>query len=76
MTTIEDYDLARDHMASVRCGKNDPTGDKAMTTDCSRLNAQHSLWKETLGFMIPTHSDLQGPDVKIADVGTGTGYDK
>ncbi|KAI4211439.1 MAG: hypothetical protein LQ351_005741 [Letrouitia transgressa] len=41
-----------------------------------RLNFQHYLWKEQLGYLIhpriPQDQDQEG-GLKIADVGTGTG---
>ncbi len=39
-----------------------------------RLNLQHYLWKDTLGFLL--HPDIALPtdtQLKIADIGTGTG---
>jgi ubiquinone/menaquinone biosynthesis C-methylase UbiE len=37
------------------------------------LNLQHYLWRETCGFTIHPAIPIDKPDVKIAEVGTGTG---
>jgi len=38
----------------------------------ARLNLQHYIWKQTQGYLI--HPDIpRNPDIKIADIGTGTG---
>ena len=40
-----------------------------------RLNAQHYLWKETCGFNLHPRIPIpQNGEVRIADVGTGTGF--
>ncbi|CAD6580719.1 MAG: hypothetical protein ASARMPREDX12_000249 [Alectoria sarmentosa] len=41
--------------------------------EATRLQCQHYLWKETLGYLIHPSIPLEGKDLKIADVGTGTG---
>lgn len=41
----------------------------------ARLNLQHYLWKDQTGFLLHPTIPLDGrPNLKIADVGTGTGY--
>ena len=40
----------------------------------ARLNYQHFLWKEQLGFLVHPSIQVARPDVKVADIGTGTGY--
>ena len=40
----------------------------------SRLNLQHYLWKQHFGYLTHPNIDcLRGENIKIADVGTGTG---
>ena len=40
-----------------------------------RLNLQHYLWKDQTGFLLHPDIPLDGrTELKIADVGTGTGY--
>ncbi|KAK1143257.1 hypothetical protein N8T08_006957 [Aspergillus melleus] len=41
--------------------------------DCSRLNLQHSLWTQMFGYLLHPDIDTTNRDLKIADVGTGTG---
>ncbi|TVY42903.1 N-methyltransferase [Lachnellula subtilissima] len=38
-----------------------------------RLNLQHYLWKDGLGYLIHPSIPLPRPDSRIADLGTGTG---
>lgn len=44
----------------------------------TRLNLQHYIWKENIGYLL--HPSIRFPnassnsDISIADVGTGTGY--
>lgn len=45
--------------------------DIAATT---RLNLQHYIWKENIGYLIHPSVDVSNPNLSIADVGTGTGY--
>lgn len=40
----------------------------------SRLNYQHYIWKETLGFLLHPKIDTSKVDIRIADVGTGTAF--
>lgn len=40
----------------------------------TRLNLQHYIWKEALGCILHPSIKLSGSDIRIADVGTGTGY--
>lgn len=44
---------------------------KADWTD--RLNLQHFLWKQQLGYNLHPQIPTDSPDLKIADVATGTG---
>ncbi|OKL60837.1 hypothetical protein UA08_03756 [Talaromyces atroroseus] len=39
----------------------------------ARLNFQFYLWQEALGFIVHPSVDLAKPDLKVADVATGTG---
>ena len=39
-----------------------------------RLNAQHHLWKEQMGYVLHPSIPVDRSDLKIADVATGTGY--
>lgn len=39
-----------------------------------RLNLQHYLWKDQAGYLVHPSIPLTSPNLKIADVGTGTGY--
>ena len=49
------------------------SGAKMILT--ARLNLQHYLWKDQTGFLLHPTIPLDGrTDLKIADVGTGTGY--
>ncbi|PLB50769.1 S-adenosyl-L-methionine-dependent methyltransferase [Aspergillus steynii IBT 23096] len=41
--------------------------------DVSRLNLQHRLWTQMFGYLLHPDIDTSKPDLKIADVGTGTG---
>ncbi|PQE18640.1 umta methyltransferase family protein [Rutstroemia sp. NJR-2017a BVV2] len=38
-----------------------------------RLNLQHYLWKDGLGYLLHPSISLNGPNTRIADLGTGTG---
>ena len=50
-----------------------PTSAKAIID--ARLNLQHYIWKDQTGFLLHPTIPLDGrTDLKIADVGTGTGY--
>lgn len=40
----------------------------------SRLNYQHYIWKETLGFLLHPNIDILKADLRIADIGTGTAF--
>lgn len=40
----------------------------------TRLNMQHYIWKEAIGCILHPSIQLSGPNISIADVGTGTGY--
>ncbi|PQE14568.1 umta methyltransferase family protein [Rutstroemia sp. NJR-2017a WRK4] len=39
----------------------------------ARLNLQHYLWKDGLGYLLHPSIPLNGPNTRIADLGTGTG---
>ena len=39
-----------------------------------RLNLQHYIFKETLGYELSPHLSSLPTNARIADVGTGTGY--
>ncbi|PQE03340.1 UMTA methyltransferase family protein [Rutstroemia sp. NJR-2017a BBW] len=39
-----------------------------------RLNLQHYLWKDGLGYLTHPSVPLTGTNCRIADLGTGTGY--
>jgi SAM-dependent methyltransferase len=39
-----------------------------------RLNFQHYIWKESLGYLLHPSIKLSSPTISIADIGTGTGY--
>jgi hypothetical protein len=39
-----------------------------------RLNLQHYIWKENMGYILHPSIELPSTGVRIADVGTGTGY--
>lgn len=78
----DSYGLSRDFSASVRydtaiCSlKRKPPPFPLPADICiSRLNLQHYLWKDVLGYNIhpgiPIHDK---EDFCIADIGTGTGY--
>ncbi|CZT23716.1 uncharacterized protein RCC_09430 [Ramularia collo-cygni] len=41
--------------------------------DNNRINLQHYLWREIFGYLIHPSIPTGAPDLKIADVGTGTG---
>jgi len=41
--------------------------------DNNRINLQHYLWVELFGYLIHPGIPITKPDLKIADVGTGTG---
>lgn len=41
-------------------------------THVDRLNTYHYFWKETLGFLLPSDVSLREPNLKIADIGTGS----
>ncbi|KAA8651683.1 hypothetical protein EYZ11_009283 [Aspergillus tanneri] len=41
--------------------------------DVSRLNLQHALWTQMFGFLLHPDIDIINKDLKIADIGTGTG---
>jgi hypothetical protein len=44
-------------------------------TESPRLNLQYYLWRETLGYNLhPSIRTADEEDLKIADVGTGTGH--
>jgi hypothetical protein len=40
----------------------------------TRLNLQHYIWKESMGYILHPSIKLPSPGIAIADVGTGTGY--
>ena len=40
-----------------------------------RLNLQHYLWKDQTGYLLHPSIPLSNPNIKIADIGTGTGYE-
>lgn len=44
-----------------------------LTESLFRLNFQFYLWQEALGFSVHPAIDLNKPDLKVADVATGTG---
>ena len=46
-----------------------------LTYSISRLNLQHYLWKDQTGYLIHPSVPLSNPNIKIADIGTGTGYE-
>lgn len=39
----------------------------------TRLNLQHYIWKESMGYIIHPSISLLNSNVFIADIGTGTG---
>lgn len=39
----------------------------------TRLNLQHYIWKESMGYILHPSIKLPDSNVSIADVGTGTG---
>ncbi|PYI02180.1 S-adenosyl-L-methionine-dependent methyltransferase, partial [Aspergillus sclerotiicarbonarius CBS 121057] len=39
----------------------------------TRLNLQHYIWKENIGYLLHPSIQLSGDNISIADVGTGTG---
>ena len=39
----------------------------------TRLNLQHYIWKENIGYLLHPSIKLSGDNISIADVGTGTG---
>lgn len=43
-------------------------------TATTRLNLQHYIWKENIGYLIHPSVDFSSPTLTIADVGTGTGH--
>ena len=57
-------------------GSRSPQGQVGWTTDNElRLNIQHYMWKAVCGFNIhPSIPVTRDHRLKIADVGTGTGY--
>jgi hypothetical protein len=40
----------------------------------SRLSLQHYIWKETMGYILHPSIDTSNENIRIADIGTGTGY--
>ena len=46
-----------------------------LTYDNPRLNLQHYLWKDQTGYLLHPSIPLSNPNIKIADIGTGTGYE-
>lgn len=40
----------------------------------TRLNLQHYIWKESMGYILHPSVKLPSSSIAIADVGTGTGY--
>lgn len=39
-----------------------------------RLNFQHYIWKDQIGYLLHPSIPREGDSLKIADIGTGTGY--
>lgn len=74
------YGLGRNFSASVRydtaiCNLRKKNLPPPANICISRLNLQHYLWKDVLGYNI--HPDIpihDKEDFRIADIGTGTGY--
>ncbi|MCJ1382479.1 hypothetical protein MMC17_005592 [Xylographa soralifera] len=48
-------------------------GFQATTSQKNRLNLQHYIWKDTTGYLVHPSISLDKQDLKVADVGTGTG---
>lgn len=38
-----------------------------------RLNLQHKLWIDIFGYLLHPDIPISKPDLKLADIGTGTG---
>lgn len=72
----DSYGLGRNFSASVRYDVKYAVPRQKTDNICiSRLNLQHYLWKDSLGYNI--HPDIpirDKEDFRIADIGTGTGY--
>lgn len=73
--TVKDdqYLLSRDYIDVSRYGFT-ASSKQARADHCPRLNLQHSLWTQMFGYLLHPDIDTTNKDLKIADVGTGTGY--
>lgn len=79
--SCQSYQSGRNDISSIRYDEPEVQGYAAFGRDAHanehdllRLNLQHFLWRESLGYLL--HPDIVIPEkgLKIADVGTGTGY--
>jgi hypothetical protein len=54
-------------------GATDPYRLNRDVLATTRLNLQHYIWKEAMGYMLHPSIKIPSSNVLIADVGTGTG---
>lgn len=58
------------------CTRRDcTTNEPIILTSSHRLNLQHYLWKDVFGYLIHPKIPLSSKNLRVADIGTGTGFD-
>ncbi|KAL9103071.1 MAG: hypothetical protein Q9187_009049, partial [Circinaria calcarea] len=72
VSNSDDYMLVRGYQGSARSGCFPPY-HIAPQLIRYRLNLQHFFWKDQLGYNLHPSIPTSNPEIKIADVGTGTG---
>ena len=78
----ESYQLGRNYISSIRYDEPEVQGQAVFGCIAHtnghgvlRLNLQHFLWRESLGYLLHPDIMIPGKGLKVADVGTGTGYE-
>ncbi|KAL9118055.1 MAG: hypothetical protein Q9187_005404 [Circinaria calcarea] len=72
VSNSDDYMLVRGYQGSARSGYFPPCHIAPQLIPY-RLNLQHFFWKDQLGYNLHPSIPTSNPEIKIADVGTGTG---
>lgn len=67
------YVLGRDYLAATRYVNQRPWHQDSQLKMQARLNLQHFLWKQNLGYCVHPGIPVHREGLCIADVGTGTG---
>ena len=72
MTSSNEYVLGRGYIAALRYEPISHQWIAQELNEISRLNAQHLLWKEQLGYVIHPRIPIR-ENLTVADIGAGTG---